>query len=80
MKVDQHDEGGHIGLGYLFWYGILEKDEVMGARHNSHPTYLAHFGIGFQVFEHIELNMVEEKVVMLGFSRETLKPFPTSST
>jgi len=52
----------------------------MGARHNSHPTYLAHFGIGFQVFEHIELNMVEEKVVMLGFSRETLKPFPTSST
>jgi hypothetical protein len=26
----------------------------------------------FQVSQHIELNMVEEKVVILGFSRETL--------
>ncbi len=34
----------------------------------------------FQVFERIELNMVEEKVVTLGFNRETLKHSPTSST
>jgi hypothetical protein len=31
----------------------------------------------FQVFKHIKLNMVEEKVVTLRFNRETLKPFPT---
>jgi hypothetical protein len=34
----------------------------------------------FQVFKPIELNMVEEKVVTLGFSKETLKPSPTSLT
>jgi hypothetical protein len=33
----------------------------------------------FQVFERIELNMMEEKVVTQGFNRKTLKPFPTSS-
>jgi hypothetical protein len=32
----------------------------------------------FQIFEYIEFNMVEEKVVTLGFSRETLKPSLTS--
>jgi hypothetical protein len=33
----------------------------------------------FQVSECIELNMVDEKVVTLGFNKETLKPYPTSS-
>jgi len=33
----------------------------------------------FQVFEHIEFNIMEEKVVTLGFSKETLKHPPTSS-
>jgi hypothetical protein len=30
----------------------------------------------FHIFKCIELNMVEEKVVTLGFSRETFKPSP----
>jgi hypothetical protein len=48
VKVDQHDEGGHIGLGYLVLVWDFGKGyEVMGARHSSHPTYLAHVGIGF---------------------------------
>jgi hypothetical protein len=35
--------------------------------------------LDFQVFECIEFNMAEEKVVTLRFNRETLKPSLTSS-
>ncbi len=53
---------------------------MTGAKHSFHLAYPTHVGIGFPSIECIELNMVEEKVVTLGFSRETLKTFPTLST
>jgi len=82
VKVDQCEQRGHRGPSYpiLVWdFGKTFK--VTCARHSSHPTYPTHIGINiFRVCERIELNMVEEKVVTLGFSRETLKHYPTSST
>ncbi len=52
----------------------------MDVKHSFHLAYPTHVGIGFPDIECIELNMVEEKVVTLGFSRETLKTSPTLST
>jgi len=62
-----------------FGYGILEKDLKRWVW-NIFITQLTQptMALVFQMFEHIELNMVDEKVVTLRFSRETLKPFPTS--
>jgi hypothetical protein len=62
-----------------FWYGILEKDLKQGVW-NIFITQLTQptMALVFQVFERIELNMVDEKVVTLRFSRETLKSSPTS--
>jgi hypothetical protein len=34
----------------------------------------------FQLLERIEMNMVEEWVVTLGFNKENLKKFPTPSS
>jgi hypothetical protein len=54
-----------------FWYGILDKElrqkvcDVTLMSDNS-PT-LAHV---FVLFKKIELNMVEERVVTFGFSRD----------
>jgi len=64
-----------------FWYGILEKDLKLRVwnivfTQLTQPT----LALVFQVFERIEFNMVEEKVVTLGFSRETLKPSHASLT
>jgi len=64
-----------------FWYGTLEKDLRQRVQNivltkPSQPT----LALIFQVFEQIEFNMVEEKVVNLRFNRETPKPFSTSST
>jgi hypothetical protein len=50
-----------------FWYGILTQP--------TQPT----LALVFQVSKCIEFNMVEEKVITLGFSRETLKLSLTSS-
>ncbi len=54
-----------------FWYGILDKELQWKARDvtlmsDNFPT-LAHV---FVLFEKIELNMVEEKVVTFGFNRD----------
>jgi hypothetical protein len=55
-----------------FWYGILDKElrrricDVTLMNDDS-PT-LAHV---FALSERIELNMVEERVVTFGFSRDT---------
>jgi hypothetical protein len=59
-----------------FWYGILDKELrckvcdviLMG---DDSPT-LAHV---FALSEKIELNMVEERVVTSGFSRDTTTTF-----
>jgi len=62
--------------GVQFWYGILDK-ELRWRVHdvilmsNDFPT-LAHV---FALFEKIELNMVEERVVTFGFSRDTTTTF-----
>ncbi len=55
-----------------FWYGILEKELQRRIRDvtlmsDDSPT-LAHV---FRLSKNIELNMVEEKVVTSGFSRDT---------
>jgi hypothetical protein len=67
VRGHQCDQGGHRGPGYL------------GLVWDSHLAYPAHIRLVFQVSKHIEFNMMEEKVVTLGFSRETLKLFLTSS-
>jgi len=80
-KVDQCDQGGHKGPCYPILVWDPEKgSKVIGAKHSFHLAYPAHVGIGFPSIECIELNMVEEKVVTLGFSRETLKTSPILST
>jgi hypothetical protein len=59
-----------------FWYGILDKElrrrvcDVTFMSDDS-PT-LAHV---FALFEKIKLNMVEERVVTSGFSRDTTTNF-----
>ncbi len=78
-KIDQCDQWGHKGPSYLILVPDFGKgSEMTGAKHSSHLAYPTHVGIGFPISECIEFNMVEEKVVTLGFNRETLKPFPTS--
>ncbi len=57
---------------FQFWYGILDKELRRKVRDvtfmsDDSPT-LAHV---FALFEKIELNMVEEKVVTSGFNRDT---------
>ncbi len=54
-----------------FWYGILDKELRRRARDvtlmsDDSPT-LAHV---FALFEKIEFNMVEEKVVTSGFNKD----------
>jgi uncharacterized membrane protein YgcG len=56
-----------------FWYGIMDKELRRKIRHvtlmsDDFPT-LAHV---FALFKKIELNMVEERVVTSGFSRDTI--------
>jgi len=56
-----------------FWYGILDKELRQRARDvtlmsDDFPT-LAHV---FTLFEKIELNMVEERVVTSGFNRDII--------
>jgi hypothetical protein len=55
-----------------FWYGILDKELRRGVHNvtlviDNSPT-LAHV---FALFEKIELNMVEERVVTSGISKDT---------
>jgi hypothetical protein len=59
-----------------FWYEILDKELQWKVRNvafmsNNSPT-LAHV---FVLFKKIELNMVEERVVTSGFSRDTIITF-----
>jgi hypothetical protein len=59
-----------------FWYGILDKELRRRVRNvifmsDDSPT-LAHV---FALFEKIELNMVEERVVTSRFSRDTTITF-----
>ncbi len=55
-----------------FWYGILDKELQRRVRNvtlmNDDSPTLAHV---FALSEKIEFNMVEEKVVTSGFSRDT---------
>ncbi len=55
-----------------FWYGILDKELRRKVRDvtfmSDDSPRLAHV---FALFEKIELNMVEEKVVTSGFNRDT---------
>ncbi len=47
-KVDQCDQGGHRGPSYTILVWDLGKGfEVTSVKHNSHPTYPTHIGIGF---------------------------------
>ncbi len=55
-----------------FWYGILDKEPRRKIRdvtfmNDDSPT----LGHVFALSEKIELNMVEERVVTSGFSRDT---------
>jgi hypothetical protein len=54
-----------------FWYGILDKELRQRARDvtlmSADSPTLAHV---FALFEKIELNMVEERVVTSGFNRD----------
>jgi hypothetical protein len=55
-----------------FWYGILDKELRRRVRDvtlmsDDSPT-LAHV---FALFKKIKFNMVEERVVTFGFSRDT---------
>ncbi len=59
-----------------FWYGILDKELQRRARNvifmsDDSPT-LAHV---FALYEKIELNMVEERVVTFGFNRDIVTTF-----
>jgi hypothetical protein len=47
-KVDQCDQRGQRGPSYpiLVW-DFIKGSKAISARHNFHPTYPAHIGIGF---------------------------------
>ncbi len=70
--VDYNYPRGDGGSGSPVWYGILGKELRRGVRDvtfmsDDSPT-LAHV---FALSEKIKFNMVEERVVTSGFSRDT---------
>jgi hypothetical protein len=80
VEVDQCDQRGHGGLGYLVLVWDFGKGfKAMGAKHNSHLTYSTHVGIVFPSIWTYWAQHGGREVITLGFSKETLKPFLTSS-